>query len=1076
MKKLSLVLSIILFCVGGIIAQRTVTGVVNDASSSPLIGASILVKGTATGTITDVDGNFSISIPDGNNMLVVSYTGFETQEVDATGLSTIEIVMAEGVVLKTAVVTALGIKREEKAVGYAVQEVGDEAITRSGATSALGALRGKAAGVTVTQSSGAAGGGQRIIIRGQTSLSGNNQALLVVDGVRINNSSFQTESNVAGVANSNRGMDINPDDIASVNVLKGAAATALYGVDGANGVIIITTKKGASGDKRFNASAGYSVAFDRVSNLPQLQNQYAQGGGGAYRNPATGYPLSFGPAIDTIFWDGTDGNPYDKNGNVIGATEAANTPGAIPVSAYDNLGNVFQTGITNQANFSIDGGDEDANFRFSMSNLNQEGVIPKNTYERTTFRLGSGLKLTDKLNVQASASYVKSEGYRIQQGSNTSGLLLGLLRTSPTFDNTNGIDDPANDPASYTMPDGSQRNYRGGGGYDNPFWIINNAPRIDETNRFMGNLSINYALDQWFNVNATVGTDVYSDRRIQNFEIGSRTAPAGRVQEDDFFFRNFDGYFNVNGRGSLSDKINMGYLAGVNLYDEKLENFYTTGNGLAFPGFVNISNASEVSSGKGLFRQRNMGIYAQVDFAFDDFLFLAATARQDYVSSLVNPDVEFDASSIGFIYPSVNLGFVFSELMPKSDFLTFGKLRASYAEVGGGAPSAYGTSTVFTQAAPGDGWVDGITFPFAGTTSFTKDNTLGNPNLVPERSITTEVGLDLRFFGNRLGLDATYYNRKSIDMILPVALPGSTGYTSALLNAGELSSKGYEIILTTTPIERDNFSWDLLVNFDKNVTLVERLAEGIESQYLGGFISYNIAGQPFGVIYGGAYQRDNTGDANDDGLTLPDGNIVINDDPSSPEYGYQVPDASLRVVGNPNPDFTVGFNNTLTYKDLKLSFLIDWKQGGEMWNGTQWALTYFGMSQVSAENRGDVVVFDGVLSDGSPNNIPATLDQSYYTSSVSGFGSVDEGFVQSTSWVRLREISLSYDLNPKMFSGNFIEGGSVFVTGRNLWFWTPYEGVDPETSLTGSSNNGQGVDYFNMPGTRSVIAGVNLKF
>lgn len=1076
MKKLSLVLSIILFCVGGIIAQRTVTGVVNDASSSPLIGASILVKGTTTGTITDVDGNFSISIPDGNNTLVVSYTGFETQEVDATGLSSIEVVMNEGVVLKTAVVTALGIKREEKAVGYAVQEVGDEAITRSGATSALNALRGKAAGVTVTGASGAAGGGDRIIIRGQTSLSGNNQALLVVDGVRINNSAFQTEGNVAGVANSNRGMDINPDDIASVNVLKGAAATALYGVDGANGVIIITTKKGGSGGKRFNASAGYSVAFDRVSNLPNLQSQFAQGRNGVYSGPATGNPWSFGPAIDTLFWDGTDNNPYDKNGLVIGATEAPGYPNARPMTAYDNLGNVFQTGVTNQANFSVDGGNEDANFRFSMSDLKQEGVIPKNTYDRTTFRLSSGLKLTDKLNVQSSASFVKTEAYRIQQGSNTSGLLLGLLRTSPSFDNANGLENPADSTSSYTMPDGTQRNYRGGGGYDNPFWIINNAPRTDETNRFNGSLNINYNLDPWLNFNATVGTDFYSDRRIQNFEIGSRTAVSGRIIEDDYFFRNLDAYFNINGSGSLSDKINLGYLVGLNLYDEKVENFFTEGNGLAFPGFVNISNAAEVSSGKTLSRQRNMGIYASVDFSYDDFLFLAATARQDYVSTLVNPEVDFDASSIGFIYPSVNLGFVFSELLPKSDFLTFGKIRASYAEVGGGAPGAYGTSTVFSQAGPGDGWTDGITFPFGGTTSFTKSNTLGNPNLVPERSITTEFGLDLRFLGNRLGLDATYYNRSSIDQILPVALPGSTGYTSALLNAGEISSKGVEIILRTTPVETANFSWDLLVNFDKNVTIVERLAEGIESQYLGGFISYNIAGQQFGSIYGGAYLRDNAGDDADDGLTLPDGNIVINDNPSSAEYGYQIPDPTLRVIGNPNPDFTVGFNNTLTYKNVKLSFLVDWKQGGEMWNGTQWALTYFGMSQLTADNRDEVVVFDGVLSDGSPNNIPAALDFSYYTSSVSGFGSVDEGFVQSTSWVRLREVSLSVDLGSKLFSGNFIEGGSVFVTGRNLWFWTPYEGVDPETSLTGSASNGQGVDYFNMPGTRSVIAGVNLKF
>ncbi len=1076
MKKLSLVLMLVLFGVGSMLAQRTVQGTVTAEDGEPLIGASVLVKGTTVGTTTDYDGKYSLTVPEGNNTLVFSYTGYETQEITLGASNVVDVVMSEGITLETAVVTALGVQREEKAVGFAVQEVDATAIERSGASKTLDALNGKAAGVNIIRASGAAGGGTRIVIRGQTSLTGNNQALIVIDGVRVDNSTFQSEGSHAGVANTNRLADLNPNDIESISVLKGAAATALYGVDGARGVVVITTKKGRGVDgKKFKVDLNSSVSFSQVTQITPTQTEYAQGWAGVYYPPETGVSTSWGPPVSELAWDGATDYEYDPNGRIVPADD----PNAkTPVTPYDNIGTFFQTGVAFSNNVAVSGGSDVANFRFSYGNYSEEGVVPKNTFDRNTFKLASDLKLTDRLSMSASANFSKTNGRRIQQGSNTSGLMLGLLRTPVTFDNSGGFDDPANTEAAYRFPDGRQRNYRGGGGYDNPYWIINLAPRFDEVNRLFGHVKVDYKLHPWATLSANLGTDWYSDRREQQFEINSRTAPSGRIFEDNFFFRNTDVYLNLNGNGNLTDDITFGYLVGTNMYDRHLENLYTIGNGLSFQNFVHISNASDVQSSRALQKSREIGFYGSVDFGWKGLFYLTATARQDYVSSLIVPGKPFKLSDIGFFYPSISGSFVFSELLPSDDILSFGKLRLSYAQVGGGPPSPYSTSTPFVSATAGDGWADDIQFPFNGVTGFTLSGRLGNPNLEPERTTNQEVGVDLRFFKGRLGLDVSYYTMLSKNQILPVDLVGSTGYTSAVLNSGTLSSKGFEVVLSATPVRKRDFGWDVLVNFTQNETTVEKLAEGLEALQIGGFTGtgvFHIEGQPFGVIYGGAYLRDNAGTDADDGLTIPDGNILINDDPTSGEYGYQQPDPTLRVLGDPNPDFLVGITNTFRYKSLSLSFLIDWKQGGQMWNGTMWALTFFGRAQITAENRDKIVVFDGVLSDGSPNNIPVQVGNNYWTSSVGGFGSVDESFVQSTTWVRLREVTLSWDFNPKWFSGTFVQGGSLVVNGRNLYFWTPYLGVDPETSLQGTGN-AQGFEYFNMPSTRSVSVGLNLSF
>ena len=1086
MKKFSLVLSLVLFTMGFAFAQRTVVGQITDDDGAPLIGATVLVKGTDSGTVTDIDGKYSVNVPEGASMLELSYTGYETQEIALGVSNVVNVALSEGVTLETAVVTALGVKRSEKALGYSVQQVGGEDIGRSGASNAVDALVGKAAGIQVTRSSGTAGGGSRILIRGVTSMVGENQPLIVIDGVRTNNETQTSQASTAGVAVSNRLMDLNPDDIESINVLKGAAATALYGTSGSTGVILITTKKGNKGEK-FSVDFSSSVGFDNITTMVDLQNEYAQGWSGGYDDPSTGSSTSWGPRMSDLeyskdmnhpnapgagafFADGT--YRFDPNGFIVpkgtGNGQAANV--------YDNVTPFFQTGNTFNNSVAISGGTESATVRLSVSDRRENGVIPNNEYDRQTVKLSSSLSPTKDFTISGSVNYSKSEYVKIQQGSNTSGLLLGMLRTPVSFDNTGGLgaDAAIDNSAAYLFPDARQRNYRGGGGYDNPYWTINLAKGYEDVDRVFGNLKLDYQIDPWLNIGINSGYDIASDVRKQEFEIGSRTNAAGRILHDDFKTKVFDNYLNFTGNGNLTDDITFSYLAGANAFSFNSSQNFATGDGLVFPGFLDMSNATQVTGGNDIERYRTVGFIGQVEAGFQNMLYLTLSARQDYDSRLGNP-TDFNLSNTGFFYPSASLAWVFSEVLGSNDAFSFGKLRLSWAQVGSPPPNPYSTSSVFGPFAVGDGWGDDINFPIAGQTGFDNSSLLGNPNLTPELSTTFEIGADLRFLRNRLGLDVTYYNRKTVDAILNASLARSTGYANVWLNSGEMTSNGIEVTLNATPVSNKNFQWNSQVNFTKSESIVDKLAPGIERLFLAGFNTagtYLVEGNQYGAIFGGAYLREGAGTDDDTSLNIPPGAVVITDDPDSPEYGYQAVDPVQRAIGNPNPDFIIGWNNVLSYKRLTANFLLDWREGGDLWNGTAWALSFFGRSQLTAETREETATpIEGVKSDGSANDIPVVRDQGYWTSSVGGFGAVGEQFVQDGGWVRLREVGVSYRLPDY----GRLRGGSLGVSGRNLWYQSDYNGIDPETSLTGTGN-GQGFDYFNMPSTRSVIVTLNLNF
>lgn len=1071
--------------------QRTVSGVVSDLDGLALIGANVLVEGTTIGTITDIDGSFSIDLPANNNTLVFSYTGYEVKTIDVTGQNSVMVTLSEGKLLDEVVVTALGISRDEKSIGYAVQTVDAKTIKDANTVSAIDALAGSAAGVQITASNGAAGASSRIVLRGQTSFNGNNEALIVVDGVRMDNSENSTERSLGGVSNSNRAMDINPNDIADVTVLKGAAATALYGIEGARGVVLITTKSGEAGEMKIDV--GSNVTFSKVSNIVGLTENYVQGSGGVWQGPETGQSGSWGPHKDDVRWDGSD-YTWDNNGRLT--TDPSAGTAFVP---YNNVEDFFQTGVTINNNVAISGGVDETNYRFSFGSSNSKGITPKNEFDRYTVGLKVGSSaVDDKLKFGFGANYARSGGYRIQQGSNISGIMLGLLRTPISFDNANGLEDPVNNNASYQFADNSQRNYRGGGGYDNPYWVVNNTPFQDKVNRFYGNANASYEVSNWLTFNALLGLDTYSDNRVQRFEIGSRAVPGGQVIEDNFNYSHTDFYLSANGTGDISPKFSLGYTLGMNLYDEKLKNNYTQGDGLNFPGFMQLGNTSSISSQVTNNNIKTAGVYGTIDFGYDNFAYLTLTARNDWSSTLINPFAEFKASDISIFYPSVSLGLIFTEKIDING-LSFGKLRLSYAEVGGGAPSPYSTSTPYILPVQNtgtiddlnDGWTNGIGFPFQGTSSFVYSGVAGNPFLQPSKTKDVELGLDLRFLNDRISLDITGYSRKSVDQIIAINIPNTTGFQRAFVNSGELATKGAEIVLNINPINTENINWNVGFNFSKWKTTVESLPEGVQNQYLDGFTgstASNIAPlvdeenniiekYEFGQIFGGAFQRVNTdnGTYDPNAAYNPDGALIIQDDPTASGYGYPIYDPVDRVIGNPNPDWLLGINTSFSYKNWSISALFDIKEGGDIWNGTKGALTFFGRSELT-DVRGTVTVFEGVgASDGSANNIAVPLSQSWFQGNGGGFGSVAEHFVEDGSFRRLRYVTIGYDLGDILGNAGF-DNFSVSFTGRNLFLSTPYTGFDPELSLVGSSSNGQGLDYFQLPNTKSYSIGLNATF
>ncbi len=1024
MKRItSLIVCLTLFGFFAIHAQDIqIKGTVTSLEDGePLPGVSVVVKGTRTGMATDVNGEYNLVVPS-DATLVFSAVGMKALEITVAGQSVINAQLeAETIGLDEVVVTALGINRERKALGYATSVITSDEIEGSGEYNVVSALAAKGSGVQVISSGGTPGSSSKILIRGNSSFTGNNQPLMVVDGIPIDNSTDQTNAgdnpynkNLEGVNNANRALDINPNDIESVTVLKGPAAAALYGVRAANGAIIYTTKKGVSGQLR--ASYEYRFELSQVNKLPEWQDVYSQGEAGAFST--SGY-RSWGATLSSL-----------------------------GITPTDNAAEFFENSISHTHNVSVTGGNELANFRVAFGNLDNNGIIPNTYLDRTNVRLTGESKVMKNLKIGGTANYSKTKGNFGQNGSNLAGLMLALFRTPASYN----LNDPAE--GGYETPDGQPRKYYVA--FDNPYWSAYNNTLVSNVDRIMGNMYANYTWN-WLTLDYRLGTDFYTDARKAIIAIGSFGGDAGdgtgEVSENILRNRELYSIFMASLHHQIASGLNGNLSLGHNINEQFNQNLYSRSRNLSAPEFYNLNNGSDLYADETSVTLRTSALFFIADLDWKSTIYLNATGRNEWASSL-------GKEQNNFFYPSVSASIIFTELLPENSVLTFGKLRMGWAKAGNN-PGAYGTRTYYTQPIVAAGFTGGLGWPYLGVSGFSKSQVLGNSGLKPEMTNGIEGGLDLRFFNGRLNLDVTYYNQKTVDILVARPIAPTTGFSNLWENAGEMTNKGVELTLSGSPVRTSSFSWDIMVNFSKNENEVLKLAEGVEEISIEAAFysmgSYAIVGDPYGALYSDLWLRDDAG------------NMVIDVD------GYPIIADERGNVGNPFPDWLSNIRNTFSYKDLSLSFLLDIRQGGAIWDGTIARLNQIGRTDITADREGDIVV-EGVTESGQPNTV-AIPKTDYYMYVVGDWGP-GENAVYDGSWVRLRDVSLQYRYRLKDASkiSKYIKAVSFTASGRNLWLSTDYPGIDPETSLTGAGSNLTGFDYFNMPGSRSYIFGVKFDF
>jgi len=1047
--KLGTVLLLFTVLIGPIKAQtKTINGKITDETNQPVYGVAVGVKNLPVSASSDTAGKFSITVPDSVKFLSFQMLGYKDLSFPVSDNMSVSM-KSDAIQLGETVVTALGVSKEKKSLGYAVSVVSADEIAKSGEQNVIQALSGKAAGIQVTGSGGTPGASTKITIRGNQTFSGNNQPLIVVDGVPVDNSTnnsiagdYPFNGNLTGVNNSNRALDINPDDIESVTILKGPAAAALYGSRAGTGAILYTTKKGKF-RKGIGVTFGTSIEYLKVNKLPEQQNKYAQGnwvaGKPTYQTADAGPDNTFNTADDVAA--GTP-NSWGPTNESLGFTP------------YDNANNFFKQGHTSTSVLSIDGGTEKTMYRFSYSNTNQDGIVPNTYLKRNTVRLTAEHAITEKLKVGTTISVVNTRSQLPQNGSNLAGVMLGLMRAPSSFNLENYIFANGANNTYFTL-------------YDNPYYTAYKNPFNQTVNRIFGNTYLNYNPLKWLNLTYRIGIDQYSDQTRQVFAITSlgddNNEGYGQVNYGNANSMQVYSDLLLTARKSFGD-INTALTLGNNIWHNDFKNNFARGRDLSIPDFYNLNNAAELYSSNSQVTTRTTAFFFDAAIDYKSMIFLNITGRNDWSST-------FGDEKNNFFYPSVNMAFVISEMVKLPTWFSFAKVRASYAE-SGIAPPAYSDKTYYNKPIYTDGYTNGLSGPYLGTNPYAISNTIGDPGLKPERVKGLEFGGDLRFFTGRLNLDVTYYSQTTYGLLLAQPIAPATGYTSKYSNLGEMSNKGWEIVLGGTPVETKDFRWDITLNWAKNVSEVLSLADGVDEINIEAAFNsigaYAIVGQPYGAFYGTKYQYTANGD------------LIINQATGRPYI-----DPKTQNLGNPYPDWIAGLRNTLTYKKISFSFFFDQRKGGKIWNGTYQRMNNVGTSKES-EDREGVYIIEGVASNDIADengyygttgaaNTKTVNANSYWRQYKGDAGGAVEGAIEDGGWFRLRDISLTYRLdNAKM--KKYIQYVDFTVTGRNALLWTKYKGVDPETSLTGAGSNLQGFDYFNNPGTKSLLLGIKVGF
>ncbi len=1037
-KNLFLTFMLVIFALATGWSQITVSGTVTSSEGEALFGVNILEKGTSNGTVTDFDGKYSVRVAE-DATLRFSLTGFENQEVAVGGRSMIDVVMVEGVQLDEVVVTALGISREKKALGYAITEVDGSEIAEAKESNVMNQLAGRVAGVVITQSTAGPGSGSRVIIRGNNSLGGNNQPLYVIDGIPMDNSGYGS-ANGDGTANYRRQdygtgiSDLNADDIESISVLKGPNAAALYGSRAANGVILITTKKG-SAKKGLGVTYTGHFATSSPMLLPELQNEYGMGTNGSVPTnledlkTSTG---SWGPKLDGAsqpYWTGE------------GATQAYN-------AQPDNVKDFFRNGTNWVNTLAFDGGNDRSSFRFSYSNTDTKSILENSYLKRNNFNLRASSRLSDKLSVDAKVTYFQQEAKnRPDQG--TEGIMAFL------YDIPRNI--PIGDLENYQNPaDFSPISYNSLG--TNPYWLLYGNRNDDTRNRIQGFAKATYQITNNLSVFARIGTD-YVNQNIESvYGYGYWYADRGSFSFRDFnnSETNADVLLMYNGR--LTDDIGLSLNVGANRMLATRSSQGVNGQDFKIPTKATVASASIANPFYNeVAKKRIHSVYGSASLSFKDFLYLDLTARNDWSSALPQ-------DNWSYFYPSASLSLVFSELM-ESDFLDYGKVRFSWANVGSDTDPFLLLNSYFLDA---DSYLDLVILSASSVQR--------NPDLRPEQTSSLEFGLEFRMMNNRVYGDLSFYQTETTDLITTVPVAPATGFSSKFTNVGNITNQGVEVLLGFLPVKTTDFTWDVSLNFARNQNRLVELFEGLDNFVF----STNNAGSVtvqatvegaiineeevdnagFGDIYGTTY------------LTNENGDIIVDDNGLPQRTSEKV------YLGNYQPDWTGGLSSSLTYKGLTFRFLIDARIGGQLYAGTDAGLDASGVSTNSLEYRESGIVFDGVVNTGTADapiwtpNTTSITGQQYW----GNYAGVPSNYIFDQTNIRLREVGLNYTLPSSMFDNIFIESVNVGVVARNLLFFKNDLGnFDPESSYS-TSNFAQGMLYYNLPTLRSFGVNLNVKF
>lgn len=1054
-KRLFMFLAGLFLSIGMAVAQTQVTGtVVSGEDGEPIVGASVKVSGTKMGTITDVDGKFALNVPEGTK-LVVTYLGMLPKTVNASVSGAMKIKLdPDNRVLDEVVVTAMGITREKKALGYASQVLDAKDLNTSGTSSLASAMQGKLTGVDIRTSSGAPGASAQIVIRGARSFDGNNTPLYVVDGMPISSTpDFDTKNSVTGADNASRTIDLNPDDIESINVLKGQAASALYGIRASNGVILITTKRGSKGSTKPVITFSTDLSAQTLSRKFEHQDVYAQGTTLSKYNPNTS--MSWGPKIADLANDATyGGNTNNKytNGDLTSHAgmyynpkyAAAGLSGWATPQTHDNVGDFFKTGFTQNSTFNISQRKNDVSYSFSVSDTYQKGVIPSTGMTRTGARGAVDWKVNDQWKTGFSANY---SSVKIKSAPGANSGIVNVVYSAPAEYDLKGT--PYHKPGDPT----SQILFRATN-FNNPYWWADNDEYSQHTNRVFGNAYAEYSPKLNWGKNYKIvfreqaGIDMYTSNDSEIAEVGSAKNTKGEVENYGTQNNIFNNLLTANftAKWGANEEWDFDFVLGNEFNHQYRRKWDYDGTGLAFYGQPTIGNTSSMDAHSDYhIQERTVGVFGQMSLSWMDMLFLTVTGRNDVVSTMPR-------GNRSFFYPSVSLGWIFTELpaLKENHVLSYGKLRLSYAQVGQAGqfynnymyvPSYTGGMYVYTP----------ISYPLGGAKGYAPYFVKFDENLKPQNTSNWETGIDLGLFKNRVRVEYTLSYQDVRNQIFDVPTAGTTGYQALRTNAGQMTTLSHELSVNASVIDHANYGLDLGVNFTKITNKVKKLADGVESIMLGGFVEPQVraqAGYTYPNIYGKAFKR------------TEDGQLLLN------ANGLPQGTAASVNLGECTPDFNMGFNLRAHYKQLSLSATMDWQKGGCMYNGTLLTMNYFGASKASLPYHEGTMVAEGINEATGQKNTVQVSKQQYYMA----YNDVTEAGIFDTSFLKLRDVTLSYQF-PKFAGINL----SVYGFARNILLWAKLPGLDPESSQ-GNGNMSGYFERYSIPNSSSFGGGFKIAF